>query len=134
MMLARSLAGAPRRTALAGGRGLPAAGATQRNALANAVRRAYSDDVMSAPRESMDYDVVIVGAGPAGLAASIRIKQLAAETGKELSVCVVEKGAEVGAHILSGNVFEPRGLSELIPNWRDLDAPVSAAAGLPSAS
>lgn len=59
--------------------------------------RAYSDDVMSAPRESMDYDVVIVGAGPAGLAASIRIKQLAAETGKELSVCVVEKGAEVSS-------------------------------------
>lgn len=76
------------------------------------------------PRESVPYDVLIVGAGPAGLSAAIRIKQLAQERGKDLSVCVVEKGAEVGAHILSGNVFEPKGLSELIPNWRELGAPL----------
>ncbi|EDQ91275.1 uncharacterized protein MONBRDRAFT_23517 [Monosiga brevicollis MX1] len=73
----------------------------------------------------MHYDVVIVGAGPAGLAAGIRLKQLANEKGREFSVCVLEKGAEVGAHILSGNVFEPRALDNLIPNWKELDAPVT---------
>ena len=67
----------------------------------------------------MEYDVLIIGAGPAGLSAAIRLKQLEAETGKEITVCVVEKGAEVGAHILSGNVFEPRALNELIPDWQD---------------
>jgi electron-transferring-flavoprotein dehydrogenase len=72
------------------------------------------------PRESMDYDVVIVGAGPAGLAAGIRIKQKAAEVGKDVSVCVVEKGPQVGAHILSGNVFEPHALNELFPNWKEV--------------
>lgn len=66
----------------------------------------------------MEYDVVIVGAGPAGLSAAIKLKQLEIETGKEISVCVVEKAAEVGAHILSGNVFEPRALDELFPDWR----------------
>ena len=75
----------------------------------------------------MPYDVVIVGAGPAGLGAAIRLKQLAKTTGKDLSVCVVEKGAEVGAHILSGNVFEPRALNELLPNWRELGAPLETA-------
>ena len=70
-------------------------------------------------RESMPYDVVIVGAGPAGLSASIRLKQLAEGAGRELSVCVLEKGSEVGAHILSGAVIDPRGLDELIPDWRD---------------
>jgi electron-transferring-flavoprotein dehydrogenase len=74
-------------------------------------------------RESMDYDVVIVGAGPAGLACAIRIKQLDAGLG----VCVIEKGSEVGAHILSGAVLEPRALDELIPDWRDQDAPVTTA-------
>ena len=68
----------------------------------------------------MDYDVVIVGAGPAGLAAGIRIKQKAAEVGKDVSVCVVEKGPQVGAHILSGNVFEPHALNELFPNWKEV--------------
>jgi electron-transferring-flavoprotein dehydrogenase len=70
-------------------------------------------------RESMDFDVVIVGAGPCGLSASIRLQQLAAEAGQELSVCVVEKGSEVGAHILSGAVMEPTALDELLPDWRD---------------
>ena len=76
--------------------------------------------MMTAEREAMEYDVLIVGAGPAGLAAAIRMKQLEAEKGKEISICVVEKAAEVGAHILSGNVFEPRALDELFPEWRDL--------------
>ncbi|TFI59269.1 electron transfer flavoprotein-ubiquinone oxidoreductase [Sphingomonas parva] len=76
-------------------------------------------------RESMAYDVVIVGAGPAGLGASIRLKQLAEAAGRELSVCILEKGSEVGAHILSGAVVDPRALDELLPNWRDLDSPLT---------
>ncbi len=78
----------------------------------------------AAARESMNYDVVIVGAGPAGLSAAIRLKQLAAQTGAELSVAVLEKGSEVGAHILSGAVIDPRGLNELIPDWKALGAPL----------
>ncbi|HEY8246916.1 MAG TPA: electron transfer flavoprotein-ubiquinone oxidoreductase [Hyphomicrobium sp.] len=76
------------------------------------------------PREAMEFDVVIVGAGPAGLAAAIRLKQLAAEAGSELSVVVVEKGSAVGAHILSGAVIDPKGLNRLIPDWKDKGAPV----------
>jgi electron-transferring-flavoprotein dehydrogenase len=75
-------------------------------------------------REQMEYDVVIVGAGPSGLAAAIRLKQLAAAAGREVAVCIVEKGSEVGAHILSGAVFEPRALDELIPDWRERGAPL----------
>src|SRR6478609_7208309 len=76
------------------------------------------------PRESMQYDVVIVGAGPAGLAAAIRLKQLAAERGTDIGVCVLEKGSEIGAHILSGAVMDPRGLNELIPDWKEKGAPL----------
>jgi electron-transferring-flavoprotein dehydrogenase len=75
-------------------------------------------------REEMVYDVVVVGAGPSGLAAAIRLKQLAAAAGREVGVCVVEKGSEVGAHILSGAVFEPRALDELIPDWGERGAPL----------
>ena len=79
-------------------------------------------------REAMEFDVVIVGAGPAGLSTAIKLKQLAAAAGREISVCVLEKGSEVGAHILSGAVFEPRALDELVPDWKEKGAPLETAA------
>ena len=84
-----------------------------------------SDAVELPPREAMEFDVVIVGAGPAGLAAAIRLRQLAAEAGKDVSVAVLEKGPAVGAHILSGAVIDPIGLNKLIPDWKEKGAPLT---------
>ncbi len=75
-------------------------------------------------RESMEFDVVVVGGGPSGLSAAIRLKQLAQETGRDLEVCLIEKGSEVGAHILSGAILEPRTLNELLPDWKERGAPL----------
>ncbi|MBS0542420.1 MAG: NAD(P)-binding protein, partial [Proteobacteria bacterium] len=78
-------------------------------------------------RESMEFDVLIVGGGPAGLAAAIKLKQLAAAKGQDVSVCLIEKAAEIGAHILSGAVMDPRALTELIPDWKEKGAPLRTA-------
>src|SRR5215470_3133192 len=87
------------------------------------------DGAEAEPREAMECDVVVVGAGPAGLAAAIRLKQLAAAAGSELSVVVLEKGSEVGAHILSGAVIDPIGLNQLIPDWQAKGAPATTPVG-----
>ena len=73
----------------------------------------------------MQYDVLIVGGGPSGLSAAIRLSQLCKENNKNLSICLIEKGSEIGAHVLSGNVFEPTALNELIPDWKEKDAPLN---------
>ena len=85
----------------------------------------HDEGTRMSDRESMEYDVVIVGAGVAGLAAAIRLKQLADEKGRETSVCVLEKGGEVGAHILSGAVVDPKAIAELFPDWKDRDSPLT---------
>ncbi len=80
---------------------------------------------MTTQRDVMEYDVLIVGAGPAGLATAIHLKHLAQQSKQEISICLLDKGSEVGSHIISGCVMDPRGLDELIPNWRELDFPVT---------